>query len=247
MSEISNSSLFHLFVSTTNAVPPLFWSELYIWSNEKLVRELRVELESSNVTSRKGNTISIDHTRLNSCVLLCAAYWETMRLTNVQPGARAVKKDTLLRSGDNEDGYLLKRGSIVTSPASVIHRSPKIWGLDAENYRPARWLSLTKEQTRAYIPFGGGKHLCPGRGFAFAETVGTLAVLLLGFELRGVDGGFVKMPEGRRNKYGVLGPDGDGRALKVTIKRREGWEDIVWEFGSLELDVVDPTKSTSSL
>jgi len=48
-----------------------------------------------------------------------------------------------------------------------------------------------------YIPFGGGKHLCPGRNIAFAEILGTLAALLLGFEVRGTDGGLIQVPSRR--------------------------------------------------
>ena len=79
------------------------------------------------------------------------------------------------------------------------------------------------------MPFGGGKHLCPGRNFAFAEILGMMTVLLLGFEVRGVTEKFLQMPT---PKFGeaVPKPLDNGAGGSVGIERRNGWENVEWRF-----------------
>ncbi|KAF8860742.1 cytochrome P450 [Acephala macrosclerotiorum] len=242
MEEIANSELGLLFVATTNAIPTLYWSVVYIFSHPKLVSDLRTHLEQSGVVTSIGDaqvrrTLRVDHTKFHErCPLLVAAYHETMRLTNLQPGTRIVREDMVLGGDGNEkhdrEGYLLKKGSLVMTPARMLHLSHEIWGDNAELFRPERWMQVTKKQKRAFIPFGGGKHLCPGRDFAFAEIVGALAVFLLGFEIVGLDGNAVRIPAGMETKFGVAGPSEEGKALKIKIRRRPGWENVIWEFGA---------------
>jgi cytochrome P450 len=47
---------------------------------------------------------------------------------------------------------------------------------------------------KAYFPFSGGKHLCPGMHFAFAEILGTTAALVLGIDILGIDGKLLEVP-----------------------------------------------------
>lgn len=243
LTEIGNSGLSLLFVATTNAIPTLYWAILYLFSNPAQVSELRAHLENSGIVSSTGEAdgkrkLRIDHTKFSEkCPDLIAAYNETMRITNVQGGTRVVLEDTILSSGSEDEkahqqGFLFKKGSLIMTPARIVHLSRDIWGDDAEIFRPSRWQQLTKKQKRAFIPFGGGKHLCPGRDFAFAEIVGTLVVLLLGFDVMGEDGDVVKLPNGWETKFGVGGPDHEGKALKIKIRRRPGWDDVIWEFGN---------------
>ena len=59
-------------------------------------------------------------------------------------------------------------------PIYAIHREPEIWGQDAEQFRPDRWLQGSLEQqalqTKAFMPFGDGPCNCPGAKFALQEA-----------------------------------------------------------------------------
>jgi cytochrome P450 len=77
------------------------------------------------------------------------------------------------------------------------------------------------------IPFGGERHLCPGRNFALAEMLGLVGALALGFEVMGA-----RPPDAtdaylgtamRRPKWGDQDPS-------VRVTRREGWADVTWSF-----------------
>jgi len=145
---------------------------------------------------------------------------------------------------DGKTEYLLRKGVDVSMPAGVAHVSP-VWGANPSSFNAKRFLQpgsragmsekereMDREQKRAYIPFGGGKHLCPGRKFAFAEILGTLATLLLGFDVRGVDGGLIRVPEMRRAKIGegIAKPGRKGEVMGAKLLRREGWEDVQFSF-----------------
>ncbi|KAK2672903.1 Cytochrome P450, E-class, group IV [Fusarium oxysporum f. sp. vasinfectum] len=124
------------------------------------------------------------------------------------------------------------------SPAGVAHYEDNVWGADVKVFNPERFLASAKgsaEEERkrkaAYIPFGGGRHLCPGRNLAFAEIIGFASALLLGFEIEavGMRFGDVKML-GPQLAGGTVRPERYGAGLGAEIAMREGWEDVEWRF-----------------
>lgn len=71
-------------------------------------------------------------------------------------------------------------------PIYAIHREPKIWGQDAEQLRPGRWLQASPEQqalqAKAFMPFGDGPRNCPGAKFALQEAKLALFQLVQNFD-----------------------------------------------------------------
>jgi cytochrome P450 len=140
----------------------------------------------------------------------------------------------------DQDGrsYLLKKGVDVQLPAGVTQRNIIIWGFDADRFRADRFVPLTSKATdedrtckAAYMPFGGGRHLCPGRNFAFAEIVGCAAVLLLGFDIEATGMRFEDMRMcSPRLSSGTVKPVGNGQGLGANIKVREGFANVAWKF-----------------
>lgn len=244
--DIGQLELALLHVATANAIPTTFWALLFIVSNPSLTELIRQEVLSiTNATS--GNPkrkININISKFAThCPLLVSSYRETIRLANSNIGARRVMKDTTI--SDGKSTYLLKAGCDVQIPSGVSHMSSENWGPNASKFDPRKFLDPSikgsatteekeqdRQQKRAYFPFGGGKHLCPGRNFAFAEILGILAVLVLGFEVRDMDGELLKVPEMGRSGVaeGVVKPTGEGLELGVRIERRKDWEDVVWGF-----------------
>ena len=96
-----------------------------------------------------------------------------------------------------------------------------------------RWAQAEKNKRNSYIPFGGGKHLCPGRNFAFAEILGTAAALILAFDMSSDGNGApVKLPEMATTTImgGASKPDKQGEGMNLVIRRRPGWENVKFEF-----------------
>jgi len=104
-------------------------------------------------------------------------------------------------------------GGSVVVPVALLHRRPEYWERPNE-FVPERWLDADAEKRRprfAYLPFGGGPHICIGNGFSLMEATLVLATLAPRFEARLVGG--MPAPE-----YRVLArPAGD---LPMTLSPR---------------------------
>lgn len=182
-----------------------------------------------------------------SCPLLYSCYRETLRYISLLTSPRLVTEDTML-----SDKYLLRKGSIVQIAGGVIHYDERIWGADAASFNPYRFLNPggetaadvsggQTEQRRTALPipkgvpspafraFGGGNVICPGRHFAQSELMTTAAVMALGFDISGPDGGTLKIPDkdDMRIPLSVMKPVHDPQ---VVITRRKGWEDVTWQI-----------------
>ncbi|KAL5427134.1 hypothetical protein PMIN06_012908 [Paraphaeosphaeria minitans] len=203
------------------------------------------------------HTALIDADKIeSSCPFLLSVIRETQRLVAIGTLHRRVLEDTIVSADRNEDrsmSYLLKKGTSVLLPVASAHRDPLIWGPTANDFDPNRFLSpqlrdeavgeenrekaLHEENTSArlrktaYFPFGGGKELCPGRYFAITELLGTMAVLILGYNITAVDGGPLEQPMFGPSKMTASSarPHSDAD-LRVRIRRRENWEEVIWAF-----------------
>ena len=89
------------------------------------------------------------------------------------------------------DDMAVPKGSRFNLPLWVISRDTEMWGPDAAEFRPERWLAPDFEASLprfAYFPFGGGPRKCIGEGFAWMEGVLALATLARRWRLRHVRG-----------------------------------------------------------
>lgn len=118
--------------------------------------------------------------------------------------------------------------------AKVAHEMPDVWGADALDFNPERFMQKTEKTTEkkrraAYMPFGGGTHLCPGRNFAATEILGFISAFLLGYEVEGFRGDKIKIGH-RALATATPKPAEDWDGGPVTVRRREGWVDVEWAF-----------------
>ena len=90
-----------------------------------------------------------------------------LRLYPVVPvNLREAVKDTTLPVGGGEDGskpVFVPKGTQVDYSVHVMHRLPHLWGEDADEFRPERWVG--RKPGWEYLPFNGGPRICLGREF----------------------------------------------------------------------------------
>lgn len=250
--DLGRFEIANIHVSVSNATPTFFWLTLWIASDPKLTRDIRAELSAVISTSDHGGKreMTIDITNITEkCPLLHSAYQETMRLTDGQVATRVVKEDFVL--SDSKNSYLLRKGATVQIPGGISHNSTAIWGPDAASFNPRRFLKAEsnsskkpaseaekeheKLRKKAFVPFGGGIHLCPGRHFAFGEILGSVAVTTMGYDITTKDGAPLPPPgpgEWRTVKLAeaVAKPVGRLANVGARVRRRQGFEDVVWSF-----------------
>ncbi|HEY9667735.1 MAG TPA: cytochrome P450 [Coleofasciculaceae cyanobacterium] len=80
--------------------------------------------------------------------------------------------------------YNVKAGTTVFLSQWAMHRDPRFYE-NPDVFHPDRWADnlLKKLPTFAYFPFGGGQHICIGKGFAMMEAVLLVATIAQKFRL----------------------------------------------------------------
>ncbi|KAH8685074.1 cytochrome P450 [Ilyonectria robusta] len=230
---ISRLELIVPWAATTNTIPTTFWIFVHTLSRPEWAKRIRQEIEAIAVITDNaaGRTATINVPALRKeCPALLACFHETNRLCNDITGNRRVVRDTILQDPVEGKEYLLTKGTNVQWSCSVTQLDEKVWGPGSEQFDPSRWINNPSKKIayrKSMIPFGGGKVLCPGRHLAEAEILGFLSGLVLGFEFEGVQ---VPKMEDPLPGLGMKKLLWDGMDPGVTVRRRQGWEDVKLQF-----------------
>ncbi|KAF9436992.1 hypothetical protein BGZ76_002347 [Entomortierella beljakovae] len=112
------------------------------------------------------------------------------------------------------DGTKIHKGEFVAWSSWTMGRSTKIWGPDAKEYNPSRWMSGDKPSATKFPGFHAGPRTCLGQQFATIEAVTVMSMLFQKFRFELVDP--VKEPG---YVPGLTLPMAEG--LPVRVYRRE--------------------------
>ncbi|KAM0270272.1 hypothetical protein ACHAQH_009479 [Verticillium albo-atrum] len=139
------------------------------------------------IEHQQNDAVMVDITRFEEkCPLLVSCYRETLRFSAHGINTRRVMEAAIVSDGQSRS-FLLKKGCDVEASELSSHSLERIWGAEAMTWRGDRLLNVSRESEKArriaYHPFGGGRHLCPGRNFAMAENLGFVAALVMGFDV----------------------------------------------------------------
>ena len=128
-----------------NATPTFFWLLFDLYSRPALLQALRQELESSGTLTYDSSdniksmmTLTIPSLR-TGCPLLFSTFQEVLRIRTRNATSRSVIEDTRIKDSSG-NAYLLKKDSIVQMPAVPMHFNTNLWGPDAKDFNPARFI-----------------------------------------------------------------------------------------------------------
>ena len=115
-----------------------------------------------------NNTVTYED--LKGMRYLRALLNESLRLHPILPAnARQAMIDTTLPLGGGEDEtapVFVRKGQLVMYNTYNMHRRKDIYGEDAEEFSPERWIDNGAKALRpgwGYLPFNGGPRICIGR------------------------------------------------------------------------------------
>ncbi|CAM6110924.1 unnamed protein product [Calypogeia fissa] len=122
---------------------------------------------------------------------LHAALSETLRLYPAVPmdGKTALNDDVL------PNGITVKKGHMVTYCSYVMGRLERVWGPDAKEFRPERWLKdgiFQPESPFKFVAFHAGPRACLGKESTYLQMKLTVALLVKFFTFQLVPGHKVK-------------------------------------------------------
>ncbi|KAJ9168550.1 hypothetical protein P3X46_020056 [Hevea brasiliensis] len=148
---------------------------------EKVAEEVREVSKVKEVKSFADFAATIDDEALEKMSYLHAAITETLRLYPAVPvDAKICFSDDTL-----PDGFSVKKGDMVSYQPYAMGRMKFIWGNDAEEYKPERWLNedgvFQQESPFKFTAFQAGPRMCLGKEFAYRQMKIFSAVLLGSF------------------------------------------------------------------
>lgn len=156
--------------TTANA---LTWFMHLVTDHPEVEEKLREELKGLDC-----NNPTFDSLSAKERPYLHAAVCETLRLyPSVPMELKMVKNDDIL-----PDGTWVPAGSYVSYSPYCQGRVDLVWGADANEYRPERWINeegvFERKSQYKFIAFNAGFRLCLGMDMALLE-IKTMAALLL--------------------------------------------------------------------
>ncbi|GAA5997838.1 hypothetical protein JCM5350_002745 [Sporobolomyces pararoseus] len=141
---------------------------------EELVTPIRKEVDELG---------QVDYDSYKNCVQTLAALQEGLRL---HP---SVPKNAWQAVGDDQipNGPRIEAGDQVFWSDFVMGRDQTVWGDDATQFKPSRWIeedgNLKKESQFKAHYFNGGYRHCLGMNLALYEGVSVLAAIIRDFDL----------------------------------------------------------------
>ncbi|KAK1438616.1 hypothetical protein QVD17_04425 [Tagetes erecta] len=190
----------------------LSWFFWLVIKNPRVETKILTELCTVLLKSRGSDTCKwvdepLNFEEVDQLTYLKAALSETLRLyPSVPEDSKHVSADDVL-----PDGTVVPAGSSITYSIYSTGRMKFIWGEDALEFRPERWLSddgkkfEMKDQFR-FVSFNAGPRICLGKDLAYLQMKSIAAAVLLRHRLSVVAGHRVeqKMSLTLFMKYGLM-------------------------------------------
>ncbi|KAF9170898.1 hypothetical protein BGX20_008373 [Mortierella sp. AD010] len=138
-----------------------------------------------------------------------ACFNEALRVFPVVPkNLRYCESDDVL-----PDGTKVYAGEWVCWSSYIMGRDENIWGPDAKEYKPSRWMNTEKPSSSKFNSFHTGPRACIGQQFAIVEAMTITSMIFQSFNLE------LENPlQEPRYKVSTNFPMADG--LKVRVTRR---------------------------
>ncbi|KAK2450217.1 cytochrome P450 704C1 [Trifolium repens] len=145
---------------------------------EKIAKEIREAIKVEDGLTIDELAAKVTEESMEKMQYLHAALTETIRLHPAVPveSKYCFSDDTL------PDGYSVRKGDLVSFQPYVMGRMKFLWGEDAEQFRPERWLdqngNFKNESLFKFTAFQAGPRICIGKDFAYRQMKIFSAVLL---------------------------------------------------------------------
>jgi cytochrome P450 len=156
---------------------------------------------------------------------------ETLRCNSF--GGRALFRKVMTHGVETDTGIQLPKGTLISFLSQPAHADDDIYE-DSLKYDPFRYSRVreaasgpAKDNTNKlsfvstspdYLPFGHGKHACPGRFLIDFELKMIIAYVLMNYDIKFPEEYGGKRPENRWLTEAFVPPNG----AKVLIKRQKG-------------------------
>jgi cytochrome P450 len=216
-----------LIAFVSNTIPAMFWCLFDLYYRQKLLDEIRKEVQENALLVAVDGTHSINLTAIREqCPLLLSTFQEILRTRSNSSPTRLVLKDTLLA-----DKYLLKAGNTVSVLSESMAQRQEVWGETSGVFNERRFMNASdKRESRrvgGFLTFGMSPTICPGRHFASSEILLLVSMVILRYDILPV-GGVWKEPKITASMVSIMGPVKE--KFPVEARARKEYAGIKWGF-----------------
>ncbi|KAF8045116.1 hypothetical protein N665_5580s0002 [Sinapis alba] len=180
---LRESILTFIFAGRDTTSTALTWFFWLLSKNPNVEAKIRQEINTNLPKS------AINHKEfLNELVYLHGALYETMRLYPPVPFERktSIKSDVL------PSGHKINANSNIIIPIYALGRMRSVWGEDAWEFKPERWISetggLRHEPSSKFLAFNSGPRTCPGKHLAMTAMKTVVVEILQSYDIKLVKG-----------------------------------------------------------
>ncbi|KAI0163977.1 cytochrome P450 [Xylariaceae sp. FL1272] len=231
---LASEDLALITAASANALPMAFWILIEVFSDTELLGRVQGEI-SSAILNRGGATgeaaglgglpFQFDITAITGSPLLQSVYAEVLRMrVSLMHNRSPIQGDYTLGP------YKLRQGGLVCVSTNIASNHARVWG-KARTARPLsqfwaeRFLVGDGDKVKfstdglegAWMPYGGGSLMCPGRHLAKQEMMGGVAVFGAYFDMQVLNG-----PPRMDDRFYGLGAQPAGEPVPVRLRRKVG-------------------------
>jgi cytochrome P450 len=155
----------------------------FLTMNPEALAKLRKELNEAGISD------PITFKEAQKLPYLHAVIYEALRL---HPAVGAPLTRIVGHSGAELAGHYFPAGTEVGVNAWVVHRDTSIFGQDADEFKPERWLTNDAEKRAAmdrnFLSFGAGPRVCLGKNISLLEMFKVIPQIVRRFEFEVING-----------------------------------------------------------
>ncbi|EXJ84620.1 hypothetical protein A1O3_05290 [Capronia epimyces CBS 606.96] len=179
LGEIEQEAYVALFAGSDTTAIALRSVFYHLFKNPTVYKQLVQEIDEA---AERGQLSSpVKYSEAIQLPFLCACIKEALR---VHPGVALTMGRTVPAEGLQLCGTYIPGGYRVGMNAAVIHYDKSIFGPDADQYRPGRWLADDAAALDKYmLHFGAGTRTCIGKNISLAELHKLVPSVLREFQL----------------------------------------------------------------
>lgn len=154
----------------------------------RVLAKIREEIHAEFPGLATGDADLPSMEELSQLTYLEAAIRENLRLNPTGPVTMRQAIDDVVLS----DGTFVAKGTRVILAFYASMRDKSVWGDDAREFKPERWIDATSgalitESPFKFSAFLAGPRICPGMRFAMTEMKLNMALLLSRFDLTTIE------------------------------------------------------------
>ena len=194
---VADAAMNYLSAGRDTTAQALTWTLYLLLRNPRAVQNTLSELQQRFPQSR-STRLSYSAVQPGSLPYITATFNESVRL---YPPVPVELKECTMETVF-PDGTSLPKGAVVMWVPWAMGRSYQIWGPDANEFRPERWLNAGSEQPVVksafeFPAFNGGARACIGKKLAELLAVYVIAALTWDYE-------FVEIHDQKLDGHSIL-------------------------------------------